>query len=160
MSYLMLWDAASCRVMRMAAISAYCDEWGPNLNCCGGQGSLLRACFVQEDVEFCWWVGIAKGALCEGVLSIAEGECQLGLVIGVDRDCPEPWGDVQCGKDHRAFDFWNFLVQLGHRLSWQGYLLVQLAIVDSGPLGFRTGHIGAEYVLLQSMCGVCALIIS
>ncbi len=27
----MLWDAASCRVMRMTAISAYCDDRGPNL---------------------------------------------------------------------------------------------------------------------------------
>ncbi len=25
-SSLMLWDAASCKVMRMAAISAYCDD--------------------------------------------------------------------------------------------------------------------------------------
>ncbi len=41
MSSLMLWDAASCRVMRMAAISAYCDDGGPNLSCCGGHGSLL-----------------------------------------------------------------------------------------------------------------------
>ncbi len=40
-SSLMLWDAASCRVMRMAAISAYCDNCGPKLNCRGGQGSLL-----------------------------------------------------------------------------------------------------------------------
>ncbi len=37
----MLWDAATCSVMRMAAISAYCDERGPKLNCRGGQGSLL-----------------------------------------------------------------------------------------------------------------------
>ncbi len=39
------------------------------------------------------------------------------LVIGVDRDSPEPGGDVQCEQDRQAFDFWNFLVQLGHRPS-------------------------------------------
>ncbi len=37
----MLWDAASCRVMRMAAISVYCDDCGHNLSCCGGCRSLL-----------------------------------------------------------------------------------------------------------------------
>ncbi len=60
---------------------------------------------------------MAEGAPCAAVLSIAKGECQLVLVIGVDRDCPEPGGEIQCGKDRRAFDFWNFLVQLGHRPS-------------------------------------------
>ncbi len=65
----------------------------------------VRACLVKENVEFCWGVGIVEGALCEGVLSVVEGECQLMLVIGVDRDCSEPGGDVQCGKDRRAFDF-------------------------------------------------------
>ncbi len=59
----------------------------------------VRACFVKENVEFGWRVGIAKGAPCEGVLSVAKGECQLMLVIRVDRDCPEPGGDVQCGQD-------------------------------------------------------------
>ncbi len=37
-------DVVGCsqfRVMRMAAISAYWDERGPKLNCCGGHGSLL-----------------------------------------------------------------------------------------------------------------------
>ncbi len=29
----MLWDATSSRVLRMAAISAYCDYGGPNLSC-------------------------------------------------------------------------------------------------------------------------------
>ncbi len=58
-----------------------------------------------------------KCHLCEGVLSVAKCECQLMLVVVVDRDCSEPGGDVQCGQDSRAFDFWNFLVQLGHRPS-------------------------------------------
>ncbi len=34
----MMWDAAIC--CGMAAISAYCDERGPKLNCCSGQGLL------------------------------------------------------------------------------------------------------------------------
>ncbi len=36
----MLLEAAICSV-RTAAISAYCDERGPKLNCRGGHGSLL-----------------------------------------------------------------------------------------------------------------------
>ncbi len=93
---------------------------------------------------------LAEGAPCEGILSFSEGECQLMLVIGVDRDCPEPGGDVQCGQDRRAFDFLNFLIQLGHRPSWQWYLLIQLAIVDGGP-PFAIQVVGLA-ISVQSMC--------
>ncbi len=37
----MLWDGAMCSVKRTAAMSVYCDERGPKLNCRGVQGSLL-----------------------------------------------------------------------------------------------------------------------
>ncbi len=35
------------------------------------------------------------------------------LVVGVDRDCPEPGGDVQCGQHRQAFDFLEFLGPTG-----------------------------------------------
>ncbi len=50
----MLWDAASCSVMRMAASSAYCDDWGSNLSCCGGHGSFLSQTTPAPACKLPW----------------------------------------------------------------------------------------------------------
>ncbi len=47
------------------------------------------------------------------VLSVAEGECQLMLVVQVDRDCLEPGGDVQLWTGSSSLCFGDFLVQTG-----------------------------------------------
>ncbi len=60
----MLWDAASCRVMRMAAISVYCDDCGHNLSCCGGRRSLLSQTTSAPDFKLPLQLGAAIDICC------------------------------------------------------------------------------------------------
>ncbi len=70
----------------------------------------ITHCFVEEDVEFCWGVGIPEWAAVPSVLAVAKGEGQFILVSWVDSHGPETIRNVHGGKEAGSFHLCQFLV--------------------------------------------------